>query len=84
MGVRVVLGDDESVQQAFRRFKKLVHGYNPPGARRERPWHKRDLDHHVKPGELARRQALWKAMNKRRGDWRAEHAARTGCVWPHC
>ena len=68
MGVRVVVGEDESVRQALKRLRKLVHGLTPPGCRQDRPWHKRNLVHHVKPGQLARRQALWKKLNK----WRAE------------
>ncbi|VTR99662.1 30s ribosomal protein s21 : : Ribosomal_S21 [Tuwongella immobilis] len=59
MGVRVEIRDGESVEQALKRFRELVWRYGPPGAGRKRPkWHKRPLDYHLKPSELARRDEL--------------------------
>lgn len=59
MGVRVEVCDGESVEQAYKRFKQLLWRLGPPGAGRKRPkWHKRPLDHYLKPSELARRDEL--------------------------
>jgi hypothetical protein len=59
MGVRVEVRDGESVEQAVQRFRKLVLRHGQPGAgRKQTKWHKRPIDHYLKPSELARRVAL--------------------------
>lgn len=69
MGVRVEVGDGESIGQAVRRFKNLVRRFGPPGAGGKSPkWHKPPLDHYVKPSELKRRAEYRAAGQRRRGN----------------
>ena len=77
MGVRVEVRDGESVEQAYKRFKELLWRHGPPGAGRKRPkWHKRPLDHYLKPSELARRDKLRDAFETYAGE-----CARRRLVW---
>jgi ribosomal protein S21 len=59
MGIRVEVRFGESIEQAVKRFRAMVWRYGSPGAGRKRPkWHKRQLDHYLKPSELRRRDTL--------------------------
>jgi ribosomal protein S21 len=59
MGIRIELRDDETIEQAILRFRKMVREDGPPGAGWNRPkWHKRQLGYYLKPCELRRRDAL--------------------------
>lgn len=64
MGVKVyVRGWD--IDDAIRRFRELVWRFGPPGAGRKRPkWHKKPLDHYLKPSARRRRDRLRDAFAK--------------------
>ena len=67
MGVRIVVQNGETIEQAVKRFKKLVWRFGPPGAGGKLPrWHKPPLDHYLKPGELRRRAEYVAARERRR------------------
>jgi ribosomal protein S21 len=69
MGVRIEVREGESVEQAFKRFKQVLWRHGPPGAGRKRAkWHKPQLDHYLKPSELARRDELRDAFETYSGE----------------
>jgi hypothetical protein len=59
MSVKVTVREGESLEQALKRFQKLVWRFGPPGAGGKRPkWHKKQLEYYLKPSERRRRDRL--------------------------
>ena len=59
MGVKVVVRDGETVEEALRRFWELVRRFGPPGTNVKWPkWHKNPLRYYLKPSERRRRDRL--------------------------
>ena len=59
MGIRIEVRDDETIEQALKRFREFISEHGSPGMGGKRPeWHKRPLDYHLKPSALRRRDRL--------------------------